>query len=120
MASIKLTKAQQAVMDDLHRKREDFLACESFEDFAINCYSCRGFDSYEDLLKWEYRLGKKSGDRTVAYMHLSYERQKQDIFLTHASSHTLRALERRGLIEIIEDSAGASYAGVDVVKLLDI
>lgn len=47
-----------------------------------------------------------------------WENDRKGIVLTHCSSHTIRALEKRGLIEIIEDSIETG-GSIDVVKVLN-
>lgn len=47
-----------------------------------------------------------------------WENERNAIVFTHCSSHTIRALERMGLIEIIEDSVETG-GSIDVVKILN-
>lgn len=51
----------------------------------------------------------------AGYWMSRYEAEKEGVTITHASSNTLRALERMGLIEIIHDAG----RGIDTIKVLN-
>lgn len=50
------------------------------------------------------------------YYRKVYDNYKKQIVYTYTSSQTLRSLEKKGLIEIIKDSAG-ERVGIDQVKI---
>lgn len=51
----------------------------------------------------------------AGYWKMKYEGEKNGVTITIASSNTLRALQRLGLIEIIKDAG----RGVDTIRLLN-
>ena len=120
MAKVKLSKAQQAVMDDA---REQIDRARRFE---------RMIDWYMDDDYWRNR--GKSAEEVIEYLKSRtfgfedyngydyYEKAWQDrkngIALTMCNSRTLYKLQEMGLIEIVEDSKGATY-GIDKVKVLN-
>lgn len=115
----KLSKAQQEVMD--HAKEAiDFSRTHDFYDWyrrsavlKVKEMTDEEIDSYlEDRKKRGY-VGTKE------YEMERYQWNRDGIdFLCHASSLTIRKLEKLGLIEIIEDSKG-EYYGLDKIKVLN-
>lgn len=107
---MKLSKAQQEVLETAKR----------------NIDKARTYDYPEWLKKINpfYDGGtayqQKCYEEALAREELkdSWENDRKGIVLTHCSSHTIRALERLGFIEIIEDSVETNGC-VDIVKVLN-
>ncbi len=130
---MKLTKAQEDVMK--FAKREiDYARAHDFLHWISNAH---GYDldqdwdahpnpylSNESVMQQALEAVEKDkqpvmyGDIEifpVGHWFRKYEAEKDGITLTHASSNTLRALERMGLIEIINDAG----RGIDTIKVLN-
>lgn len=108
---MKLTKTQHQVFDKLCKEHLD-AHNKTFEEWV-----CRDddFADYNDFLEYANKFGKKEAERTIEFYKTLYdEARNQNIYLAHTSSNTLRAMERKGLIEIIRD--GGKY--MDKVRLL--
>lgn len=99
---MKLTNAQQEVMDDAIRQIDTARALDYMEWLHNQATAIRDLD---DAVAREY-------------LKEYWEKHREGLALTHCSSATLRNLEKRGLIEIIRDSAGERY-GLDWVKVLN-
>ena len=130
---MKLTKAQQDVMD-WAKKEIDYARTH---DFLHWISYTSGYDldldwdahpnpylSNEGVMNEALRMVEKDKHPTIVdgyeifpagYWMSRYEARKEGIAITHASSNTLRALERMGLIEIINDAG----RGIDTIKVLN-
>lgn len=99
----KLSKAQQAVMDQAKKDIDDARKME-----------------YPEWLESHSSIRKDCLEKYVAegYLKDSWEERKTGVVLTHCNSKTLVKLEEMGLIEIIRDSNGDTY-GIDIVKVLN-
>ena len=126
---MKLTKAQQMIIDDAKRdvdyaREHDFLHWVSKNlcgydldrdwDAVPNPYLSNEFvlrNAQETIAEDE------TGNEYFEPFHWKkkYERQKEGECLTRANSRTLEALERIGLIEIIHDGR----SNIDTIKLLN-
>lgn len=127
MATSKLTNAQQKVFDKLIRDYDEANNMD-FETWAWKSNWCGGgfshhsFDEVIDALRW---FGKRDCPKNVdgyveeklARLRKKYENFRAGILHTVTSSNTLRAMEKKGYIEIIEDTANSCY-DFDTVKLL--
>lgn len=130
---IKLTKAQQSVMD--HAKSEiDYARTHSFLYWIAKNFTQmpleKDWDSHPNPnLSNKYAMDKATkaveDDKlpVVAYgveifpenhRRIAYENEKKGITTTITSSNTLRALERLGLIKIIHDGRN----GVDTIQVI--
>lgn len=104
MKNIKLTPAQQKVMNEAY-KDIDLARNNSYEAWVRK--TVRGMtDEYIEEAIW-------TGNRRDWY-----EDRKNGRVLTHCNTKTLRKLEEMGLIKIIEDSTGSTW-GIDTVKVLN-
>ena len=130
---MKLTKSQQYVMDDAKREI-DYARSHDFLHWISNAH---GYDldvdwdahsnpylSNDRIMKEALMMVEKDKHPTIVdgyevfpagHWMSKYEAEKEGITLTHASSNTLRALERMGLIEIIHDAG----RGIDTIKVLN-
>lgn len=68
-------------------------------------------DKCREFYRQHYEEAKKD-----QYYRKVYDNYKKQIVYTYTSSQTLRSLEKKGLIEIIKDSAG-ERVGIDQVKI---
>lgn len=104
MKNIKLTPAQQKVMEKAYRDI-DLARNNNYEAWIRK--TIKGFtDEYiEDRIRLEDRKDW-------------YEDRKNGIVLTSCNTRTLKKLEDLDLIEIIKDSTGSTW-GIDVVKVLN-
>ena len=107
---MKLSKAQQEVMD--HAKKEIDLARQlDYPDWLKATNHC----FQQETAYWQ-KAYKEAVEKEQSKCY--WENDRKAIVLTHCSSHTIRALERLGLIEIIEDSVEIG-GSIDVVKVLN-
>lgn len=117
---MKLSKAQQEVMDTA-KERIDYARTHSFCDWFRNGmgYYYKGMTDTEVYEAIE-RLTKESNwGYSLDYEMKRYEMNRNGIdFLCHASSATIKKLEKLGLIEIVYDSNGEFY-GFDHIKVLN-
>lgn len=127
MKQVKLTAAQQKVMDiakqEIDNARNHTIeqwACRSVE-FEYEIEDCRIVKNAESYGLNHDKAVERVKERITKYiekMGKYYYNECQGIVLTRCSSKTLEKLEQYGLIEIIEDSKG-QYMGIDVVKVLN-
>jgi len=117
---MKLSKAQQEVID-YAKNRIDYAREHSFCDWFRKGYG-KSVASLNDAEVYEY-INKKHSEgwhMSIESETENYEMNRNGIdYLCHASSATIRKLEKLGLIEIIEDSCGAKCYGFDTIKLLN-
>ena len=109
--TMKLSKAQQAVMD--HAKgRIDFARSATYFDWMKKAYRLEtDADCVRNIEESKRVFGYDYGARR-------YEEERNGITIVHCNSKTLYKLQEYGLIEIIEDSNGRSY-GIDTIKVLN-
>lgn len=112
MTNVKLTPAQQKVMDRAYKDIDEARNNDFYGWFNI-AYNC-------DLTKEEIdeRVERWYNRYHENYYHEKYEETKNGMVLTHCNTKTLRKLEEMGLIKIIEDSTGTQF-GLDVVQVLN-
>ncbi len=124
----KLTKTQQQVMNVVYARHLDAMVM-SYEDWCWKSEwhgrmaNCESYEDYVDYLREvskrmakilkvnanEYFEGRVSDNRT------NYEDFRNGIVKIKASSNTIKALERKGYIEIVE-LKGDGFDKVKVVK----
>lgn len=113
MANVKLSDAQQAVMnkahEDIRRARECATVEEWFNKYRAMYYTRVTMEEFRD----------NDPEYWEKIVVSSYNRNRSGVVLTQCSSKTLAKLEKLGLIEIIKDSNGQHY-GIDVVRVLDV
>ena len=124
----KLTPSQRKVMERVYdnvefarthsplewglRQRYDRVTLDGMDDYIlVKRYADYNFKSAEDAKERMLREAQEYADEYRKY----YENLKKGIALTYTSSNTLRALESRGYIRIIED--GKSYT--DTVEIIE-
>ena len=131
---IKLTKAQQEVMDLAKReidyaRTHDFLhwiaqahghALETDWDAHPNPYLSNelALKQAQEMVEADSRgVYTDDGIELIPpnWSRMAYENRKKGIVLTITSSNTLKALERRGLIRIVRDAK----RGVDEVEIMN-
>lgn len=112
MKNIKLTPAQQKVMDRAYKDIDEARNNDFYGWFNI-AYNCNATKEEIDerVELWYNRYHEY-------YYHEKYEETKNGMVLTHCNTKTLRKLEEMGLIKIIEDSTGTLF-GLDVVQVLN-
>lgn len=115
----KLSKAQQEVLDKANEairfaKEHDYPEWLMLKYY--NWTDCRE-ERREELRAYYEPRWKKALEKND--MKKYWEQERNNIVLTHCSSTTLKALEKAGEIEIIKDSCGDRYYGIDTVKILN-
>lgn len=117
---MKLSKAQQVVMDEA-KKRIDYARVHSFHDWFRNNNRSGNIiemnDREVDELLEKRTLAGWIGNKDYQMEHYQMNRDGID-YLCHASSKTIGKLESMGLIEIIRNSNGENY-GLDVIRILN-
>lgn len=118
--TVKLTAAQQRVLDQAKREIDYARNCKDVWDYAIRnyCIVLNGTATEED--KAELRASQQSFTKPTQVENLTrnWERVKQGIVWTiRVNSKTLLKLEELGLIEIIELMNG-TY-GMDTIRILN-
>ena len=118
--TVKLTVAQQRVLDQAKREIDYARNCKDVWDYAIRnyCIVLNGTATEED--KAELRASQQSFTKPTQVENLTrnWERVKQGIVWTiRVNSKTLLKLEELGLIEIIELMNGAY--GMDTIRILN-
>lgn len=110
---MKLTKAQEKIYEEIKNNINLAKECETFKEYYIKKH-CFGNYS-EDNIKSETAIFERYEEElTKNYKSYWLEAREKNIALTHCSSSTLRVLEKKGLIKIVED--GKKY--IDKVILL--
>lgn len=126
---MKLTKAQQEVIENA-RQDVDYARENDFPHWFAKFVCGRELEKDWDSFPNPYITNKtvldevnerimedEAGSEYFApgYWKARYERAKQGEAICMASSHTIRALERMGLIKIVNDAG----RGVDTFNLLN-
>ena len=114
---MKLSKEQERVLKGI----QDYISlakdCNTFKEYYIREHTDNFKDrnDYQSILEHETKIFEQYEDRlTKDYMKYWKEAREQNIALTSCSSSTLKALEKKGLIKIIED--GGKW--IDKVQLI--
>lgn len=110
---MKLSSAQQKIIDTAKREIDEARNCDTYEDYFMQYIA-----KYCNAL---YNTPDKYKSRDIDGWNKCVEcwkRRKSGIVLAHCNSKTLYKLEEYGLIEILEDSNGQNW-GVDKIKLLN-
>lgn len=113
MKNIKLSAAQQKVMDIAHEEIRQARECDTVEEWFEKYKSA----FYGNITSKEFKMQNENSWNAV-YVE-NYEMNKKGIVLTMCNSKTLEKLSQLGLIEILHDSCGKAY-GVDKIKILDV
>lgn len=113
MASIKLSAAQQRVMDQAHEDIRQARECATVEEWFAKYKAMY----YTRVTMEEFRDNDPEYWESIVVN--SYNRNRSGVVLTQCSSKTLAKLEKLGLIEIIHDSNGQHY-GIDKIRVLDV
>ena len=118
--STKLTKTQQSVIDKAMSYYNEANAMD-FETWCWKSKACGGSDngSYESVLANWKRMGRlleKPLSHYIDFYRSAYEQARAGIVVVNTSSNTLRALERKGYIEIIKDGG----RNLDTIRLLNV
>ena len=127
---MKLTKAQQIILDDA-KKYVDYAREHDFLHWASLKLCGYDLDTDWDAVPNPYLSNemvlRKAQDAVARdeagsseyfepfHWKKAYERERQGECIVHANSKTLEALERLGMIEIIRDGR----SGLDTIKLLN-
>lgn len=98
-----LTSTQQQVMQGFKKDIDYARNCETYDQYIDN-------SNYSNAFKKMYKENKN--------MKQHYLNEQIGIVLAMTSSNTLVALEKKGFIQIIKDSAN-QYCGVDVIQVLN-
>ena len=119
---VKLTTVQQKLIDDAKAKI-DFARTHTLREWVINNFGYGGTEeSIEQSARWrDEHWGNNAGDivrdslkKAIAYYEAEPEQYNEErngiIKWTYNNSNTLRALEKKGVIEIIEDGGACSDA----------
>ena len=115
---MKLSKEQERV----YKKIQDYIKlakeCETFKEYYIREHTddFKERNDYKQIVEYETRLFEENKEElTNDYIEYYIDAREHNIALTTCSSATLRALEKKKLIKIIED--GKQW--VDRVQLLE-
>lgn len=114
---MKLSKAQQAVMDEA-KKDIDIARSLDYPEWLkkTNSYyqvPSTASDDYKEMIEQKFIEAVDNGE-----LKEYWERAINGIVLTHCNSRTLAKLQEYGLIEIIRDSSGETF-GIDTIKVLN-
>lgn len=111
---MRLSKAQQTVMDDAKNKI-DFARSVSYYEWIK-----KRFLPYKDVTDEQILEMIEHDKKIFSYDYIAkrFEEEKNGITIVHCNSKTLCKLQEYGLIEIIEDSKGQTY-GIDTIKVLN-
>ena len=111
---MKLSKTQQEVLDGA-KARIDFARNHDFYEWVRANISLM-FDFTNEQIDAELAKRKEQGWKV--WEHEAYEETKNGFTWMYCNSRTLHKLAEYGLIEILRDSTGESYAS-DSVKVLN-
>lgn len=118
---MKLSKAQQAVMDEAKRDIDTARSLD-FIKWYRTAVACGGeLNMTDDEIVEELKSTECHSleyDTHFEYFTSVYEQRRSGIVLTNCNSRTLYKLQEMGLIEIIFDSTGWTR-GIDRVKILN-
>ena len=125
MKAAKLTQTQQKAIDEAMTMYEEAQA--SFEDWFMHSRWTGGYhehyESFEEAVEDNYRWLARRDSRNdqegyiakqLAFCRRHYEEHRAGIVTMRMSSNTLRAIAKKGYIEIIEDN----YRQSDKFRLL--
>jgi len=110
---MKLTTSQQEVMDRA-KARIDFARSHNFYDWFRKCYRFYESNSEEDIDKYIEKEEQRYPTMKDYYKN-RYEGEINAITIVMANTRTLKALEKLGLIEMLEE--GGSYP--DSIKIIN-
>lgn len=125
---MKLSKAQQNVIDTAHREIE-FARNHTLREYVME--KLFQVTNIEDVIVFKnhemYNLTKEQAikhindkiDSQIESYKKYYEQEKQGVVLTMCSGATLKKLENLGLIEVIYNSTNTGSYSIDTVKILN-
>lgn len=114
----KLTKAQQTVIDKAKQQIAEARLYETFEDYLTAQYEKTQKEYYINKVGWsEDKFYKSVADwiKSDEWRRKYYESTKAGCPLITANTRTLKALEKAGLIEIVD--AGGQYP--DTIRIIE-
>lgn len=117
MKEIKLTETQEKAYKKIQNYIKLAKECETYEEYYIRQHTddFKYRSDYEKIVEYEKEYFKKHEEELKnSYLKYWVNARENNIALTSCSSSTLRALEKKRLIKIIED--GRKY--IDKVQLL--
>lgn len=124
----KISDAQAKVLADAIREYAQAHEYDFEYWFMHSEYMGGGsYASFEDAVEGHYRFFAKRDHKrdqegyikqSVEKAKATYEKQRSGIVTVHTSSNTIRALERKGLIEIIRDGGLTGTWMHDTIRLL--
>ena len=110
---MKLSKAQERVMQDAKQKIDNARACETFEEYFTKHIAPYNNGAWKTIESYQTK------DPEALAHHIQFwNNEKDGTVLCEADSRTIRKLEELGLIKIIYDSTGDAL-GSDTIKLLN-
>lgn len=115
---MELTKTQRELYEYLTSTIKTARQSKDIKEFYVNSrlkYLGERSDYEEVKRHEEERFDILSEDEITFYTKI-YEMAKENIVRTYANSNTIRALEKKGYIEIITDAANSNK--IDKVKIL--
>lgn len=107
---MKLSKTQQMIIDEAKRDIDKARACATFEEYFMI--------EYAPTFNSNYNTPEKCKERDLnAYNAYKgyWEAHTRGEVLTRCNSRTLKALEKAGAIEIVNDGR----SGIDTIKVLN-
>lgn len=109
----KLSKTQQEIYQKIKNYVKLAKECNTFKEYYIkeHCFGSTNESVIENETK---RFEKYEEELTKDYKNYWLEAREQNIELVNANSSTLKSLEKKGLIKIVED--GGKY--IDKVILI--
>ena len=118
--TVKLTAAQQKVLDNAKREIDYARSCKDVLDYAIRNYGPILNGTATEEIKAELRAKEKGmlKPQQIEALTHNWENRKRGIVWTiRVNSKSLLKLEELGLIEIIELTNGAY--GMDTIRILN-
>lgn len=107
---MKLSKAQQMIIDEAKKDIDKARACATFEEYFMIEYAPTFNGDYNTPEKY------KAQDINGYNAYKGYwEAHKRGEVLTRANSRTIKALEKLGVIEIVVDGR----SNLDTIKILN-
>ena len=108
-----LSKSMRDEYEWLVEKRDEALG-KNFEEWMYGSH-----EEYEKVIKRRRTLfGDERTEALIDRMRRTYIMNRSGRVGTHANMNTLRALQRRGMIEIEKDADMAMVLGTTVVRIV--
>ena len=113
MKNIKLSKAQEEVLNDAKSYIENARKYNTYEEYEYNRTSW--YINHGISLKEAWENLKEIGDQGDGFRRYYWQKAREGFALVTANSRTIKKLEELGLIKI--ENEGGSYP--DMIKVLD-